>query len=830
MKIESVLGKLGKVQKTASGYKANCPLHGDDKQHLSISVAGDKILLKCWKASCDVKDICGAIGLEVKDLFDNEGKTGGGGGSKTIAAEYTYKDEAGAVVYQVVRYTPKAFCQRRPDGAGGWVYKMAGVDYIPFHLPELIKAVADKKTVYIAEGEKDVLNLEKVGLVATCNAGGAGKFRATFAKLFLGAAVVIIADKDDKGREHAQDVACKLWQSASSIKVIELPDRDGATVKDASDWLWAGGTPEELATLTATTADWKPAISPIAALPAPKATTTATTADGTATAKPDGKPEEFYYDSQRKEYLAQNSRGVWLRLTEAQLKKELARRGVWTKAEADGLSQADRIVMEIRDKKDIAYAGSLAGYKAGYYEDGGSRILVTDSPRIIEPKAGSWPTIDKFIKGLLHEDGLEQETFLLGWLKIGYETVKAGGLRPAQALAIAGTRDCGKSLLQKLMTEILGGRYAKPYQFMSGLTPFNADLFGAEHLILEDEQSSYDIRTRRNFGAELKSITVNDAQRLHAKGRDAVPLKPFWRLSITLNDEPENLMQLPPMDDSLEDKIIILRAHKSAMPMPTATLEQRQALWSTLVAELPAFCDYLLKLEIPANMISERFGITHFHHPAIVDEISALAPEAKLLTLIDACLFSGPDPFDWEGTAEELEKKLTDKDSGTDYEARRLLSWNTACGVYLARLVKKYPARFIQHRGKAGRRWIIKAPTNDDGGGTSGGDDGVTGFSDNHSNGGGGTAPLATLPDDGVPGCFLYQENSKESSNVVEGHDTPKAISVSSGVDAIARHPDNGAALAARVAGWLDDEDKGTARQPDNDSADDDAVARLFGE
>jgi hypothetical protein len=37
-------------------------------------------------------------------------------------------------------------------------------------------------------------------------------------------------------------------------------------------------------------------------------------------------------------------------------------------------------------------------------------------------------------------------------------------------------------------------------------------------------------------------------------------LKPFWRLSITLNDEPENLLILPPLDESLGDKIMLLRA------------------------------------------------------------------------------------------------------------------------------------------------------------------------------------------------------------------------------------------------------------------------------
>ncbi|MCX7010674.1 MAG: hypothetical protein NTY53_26090 [Kiritimatiellaeota bacterium] len=806
MKLENVLERLGDVRQTTSGYKANCPLHGDDGQHLTISEASGKILLKCFHSNCKVSDICAAIGLEVKDLFNNDGKQIGGG--FTLSATYDYKDANGATVYQVVRYTPKTFRQRRPDGAGSWIYKMTGVETIPFHLPELIRAAGDKRTVYICEGEKDVLNVEAMGLAATCNTGGAGKFKAAYSKYFTGCPVVIIADKDDAGRIHAADVAKHLFQSASVIKILELPDINGAQVKDASDWIQAGGTVEALEALTAAQPAYQPPRSLLDAPPLVQATTTAPTAEGATLGKPDD-TEAFYYDAARKEYMVKSSRGIWLCLTEAQFKKELARRGFRTKTNDDGLSVADSVIMEVRDKNDIAYAGALAGYKAGFYSDGANRFLVTEGPKLIEPMAGQWSTLEKFIAGLLHEDGFNQETFLYGWLKVSYEALRAGCLRPAQALAIAGPHGCGKSLLQKVITEILGGRFARPYQFMAGLTPFNADLFGAEHLMLEDEQSSYDIRTRRNFGCEIKNITVNDAQRCHAKNRQAVPLKPFWRLSMTLNDETENLMQLPPMDDSLEDKLIILRAHTSAMPMPTATLEQRHAFWGALVAELPAFLDYLLKMEIPADMTSERFGVTHFHHPAILEEISALSPEAKLLTLIDTALFSAPVKLDWLGTAEELEKILTNKDSGTDYEARRLLAWNTACGVYLQRLAKKYPERFAQRRDKSSRRWFIKAPTSDgDGTGGDGGGDGVSGCLSVQDSGDSVTLSGCTLSGDGVSGCspFLLKKDFKKNVEAPCTGASGDNLAVPQSVSCeILRHPVTANDAGAVVGGKVDD-------------------------
>ena len=40
---------------------------------------------------------------------------------KAIAAIYDYSDATGRLVFQVVRFDPKDFRQRRPNGNGGWL-------------------------------------------------------------------------------------------------------------------------------------------------------------------------------------------------------------------------------------------------------------------------------------------------------------------------------------------------------------------------------------------------------------------------------------------------------------------------------------------------------------------------------------------------------------------------------------------------------------------------------------------------------------------------------------------------------------------------------------
>jgi hypothetical protein len=165
------------------------------------------------------------------------------GGSKYVVAEYDYTDEHGEVLYQACRTNPKGFFQRRPDGEGGWEYKLNNVRRVLYRLPELLQA-DQAATVFVCEGEKDADALRNLGLVATTNAGGAGKWRYEYNEHLCGRNVVILPDNDEPGHEHGEQVSKSLSGVAASVKVVSLP---GLPEKgDVSDWLKAGGTAEML--------------------------------------------------------------------------------------------------------------------------------------------------------------------------------------------------------------------------------------------------------------------------------------------------------------------------------------------------------------------------------------------------------------------------------------------------------------------------------------------------------------------------------------------------------------------------------------------------------
>lgn len=240
------------ARKNGTGWKGLCPAHADRNPSLSIR-GGDNggIVLHCH-AGCEQAAVVAALGIGMADLFPPRSESGSRNGRR-IVATYDYRDASGALLYQAVRYDPKDFSQRRPDGRGGWLWNLHGTPLVPYRLPELIAADADA-WVCVCEGEKDADRLAALGFVATTNAMGAGKWRAEYAPHFRGRRVAVIPDHDAAGGKHAQHVAQALSGTAADVRIVALP---GLPDKgDVSDWLDAGGTADRLRGLIADGPAW----------------------------------------------------------------------------------------------------------------------------------------------------------------------------------------------------------------------------------------------------------------------------------------------------------------------------------------------------------------------------------------------------------------------------------------------------------------------------------------------------------------------------------------------------------------------------------------------
>ena len=246
--VQAILSQLHKLKRAGHDkWSALCPAHEDKKPSLSICLSEDrKVLLHCH-TGCSHKDILAALNLKEKDLFPSPNISNGAyqdaedfranhlaekllkgdtptpnGIDEIDSCIYDYVDTDGKLLYQVLRKPGKGFRQRRPDGNGGWLWNLKDTPRVLYNLTDVISApIGD--WIFVVEGEKDVESLRKLGLVATTNSGGAGKWHTLANSSILhGRKIVIIPDNDEAGHNHAKQVAASLHGKAAVVKILDM--------------------------------------------------------------------------------------------------------------------------------------------------------------------------------------------------------------------------------------------------------------------------------------------------------------------------------------------------------------------------------------------------------------------------------------------------------------------------------------------------------------------------------------------------------------------------------------------------------------------------------
>src|SRR5262245_38837396 len=228
-----------------SGNQVLAPGPGHSKTDRSLSVtldaSGEDIVVNSFTTDDPIrcKDYVRRVARLPAWQPGNGSKRNGNGYSpartkREVEVIYSYCDAAGTLLYEVIRYRPKDFAQRRPDGEGGWIWKLDGVQRVLYRLPELLKY--PDATVFVCEGEKDADRVASLGLCATTVAGG--KWDGVDVECLRSRDCWVLEDADEPGIEKARKAATALQGVASEIRICRLhavtTQRHG---KDVSDWL-----------------------------------------------------------------------------------------------------------------------------------------------------------------------------------------------------------------------------------------------------------------------------------------------------------------------------------------------------------------------------------------------------------------------------------------------------------------------------------------------------------------------------------------------------------------------------------------------------------------
>lgn len=240
--LQNVLSRLDGVVRVSGGFQAKCPCRDDD-ENPSFSVSegeGGKVVVYCHAGRCDTAKACEAMGLSMSELYPPRPKK-----ELKFVAKYRYLDEHGTLLFEKLRYVDesgkKEFRQRKPDGNGGWSYKLGDTPRVLYNLPAIKKAVSSGEPIWVVEGEKDADTLIKQGICATTMPNGAGTWQEIHTQALAGAVVEIIADNDDAGIKHAKSVYEELSDAKCDVQIWTCTKG-----KDITDHIAAGGKFDEL--------------------------------------------------------------------------------------------------------------------------------------------------------------------------------------------------------------------------------------------------------------------------------------------------------------------------------------------------------------------------------------------------------------------------------------------------------------------------------------------------------------------------------------------------------------------------------------------------------
>lgn len=278
---------------SGDGYVCCCPSHSDTNASLKVTLSKTGMILVHCHAKCPQETVIAEIqarGLWPSYTKLDQPKAPQGAKpapvakapkpKRTLTHTYDYHDHlTGGLVMQAMRYEPKDFLQRRPDPArpGEWTWKVPSEFRTLYNAPAAFKASG---VILVVEGEKDVDNLTRLGIVAVCNSGGAGKWLPLYNEILTGKDIILVPDNDPQkvnkntgalmwhpdgrpvvpGQDHMDLVGAALQGIASRVRILHLPNQPEKG--DVTDWINAGGTREQLIELCKETTDWTPPVVP----------------------------------------------------------------------------------------------------------------------------------------------------------------------------------------------------------------------------------------------------------------------------------------------------------------------------------------------------------------------------------------------------------------------------------------------------------------------------------------------------------------------------------------------------------------------------------------
>ncbi len=369
---------------------------------------------------------------------------------------------------------------------------------------------------------------------------------------------------------------------------------------------------------------------------------------------------ERYFDGHH--YWQQNA-GMWVQVSREDSILQFKTSGVNPKpARGQTASDVDRVLNHIQTVNRVIGAAPLINYRPGILKLNGDRVLNISTLRPLAPseKTNVVPEVDfpwtwRFFSGLFDHPELFPKEYFMAWLKRCYMAQSGYHKAMGQAVFLCGPKDNGKSLVCfRYLKPLLGDKIANPYDYFTGITTFNDELFESPLLAINDEEAPARDEARQKFIARLKSFVVNPSHTYHPKFCKRLSVEWTGRVFSTLNDDPASVGLLPEVNENTKDKLMYFasRAYEGVW-------DDQHVIEARIDAELPFFARWLIEWQPPEFVRAPgRMGVKSFFDPRVLGFSQQQGPAYILLELIKIWVRDGSHwtqgVTEWVGTGSEL--------------------------------------------------------------------------------------------------------------------------------------------------------------------------------
>jgi len=421
---------------------------------------------------------------------------------------------------------------------------------------------------------------------------------------------------------------------------------------------------------------------------------------------------QYWYCDARGRFVNNTKEVLVLSLRNAGLDAERPRKG--------GLSEVDAAMHYIHQRKRVDKIAPLVYVPRRVFDDGASRTLNISHLKVMDPAdgpcvwgpSGQFPWLSALLDQMFDED---QRPYFLAWWRWYYLGALRGQPNKGHAMFLSGPVESAKTFLSNVVVGLAMGGHYPATKFLLGDTQFNKGPSESSLWTVDDSAPAHQDTSMAKFAERVKQLVVNGSFEVRAMYRDGVDI--FWsgrRLMITLNEDPVSLRMLPPLDTSIDDKVMFLKVTRPSVEFSQNPDEND----ARVRAELPFFLRWMVDWAPPESVLDARSRLAV--RSKIHDDLRAGSLVANgvtdFLQVIDVWfqrrrLEESEEELSWTGTAADLLSSMT-----ADHAVKELLRAETVrtVGRKLGMLVSVHSNRVAKSAGytSAGgsSRWVLSSP------------------------------------------------------------------------------------------------------------------------